>query len=383
MTKLLIATTIPETIEAFLLPYVYHFRAQGWIVDGIADNISGSSACVTAFHRVWDVPWSRNPVHLQNFRVALPKIRDIVTQGCYDLVHVHTPVASFITRLALQPFRRKKQLKVVYTAHGFHFYAGGNLLKNLVFGMLEQWAGRWTDHLVVINREDEAAAQQRQLVPPSQIVYMPGIGVDLERYSPSQVAPEAVTALRHHLGLPADHSLFLVVAELSPRKRPQDVVRAFAQLNAPNTRLAFAGEGPLRTDLQALVNELQLTERVQFLGLRTDIPVLMRAAVATVLVSRQEGLPRSVMESLALEVPVIGSNIRGTRDLLVTGGGMLVDVGDIAGIAQAMHWVLMHPEAAQAIGKQGRSQMATYDLQQTIRLHQALYENLLIASDPP
>ncbi len=362
---------------AFLLPYVQHFRHKGWVVDGMAHNISGFSPCVKAFDQVWDVEWSRNPLSPQNFRLALPKIQKIVEQGQYDLVHVHTPVAAFLTRCALRKLRTQTTLKVIYTAHGFHFYKGNSLLKNLAFGTMEKVAGAWTDYLVVINREDEAAAHRYRLVPPQQVIYMPGIGVDLARYDPQQVSAGAIAAVRQQMGLSDGDRLFLAIAELSPRKRSLDILQAFAKLKHPNVHLAFAGSGPLLPMLQQQTQDLQVQSRVHFLGLRQDIATLIRASVATVLVSRQEGLPRSVMESLALEVPVIGTNIRGTKDLVAQGSGLLVDVGNINGITAAMRQILDHPQAALIMGQRGRGHMKAFDLQQTLGLHESLYEKTL------
>jgi glycosyltransferase involved in cell wall biosynthesis len=380
MPRLLIATTIPETIYAFLLPYAQYFRQQGWTVDGMAYNISRFKACDEAFDRVWDIDWSRNPLSPQNFRKALPTICQIVEQGQYDLVHVHTPVAAFVTRCALRQLRLKQNVKVIYTAHGFHFYKGGPPLKNLVFGAMEKLAGAWTDYLVVINREDEAAAHRYRFVPPQQIIYMPGIGVDLSRYDPQQISKASIAAVRQEMDLGDEDRLFLAIAELSPRKRSLDILQAFAQLHHPNVHLAFAGNGPLLSMLQQAAHKLQLQDRVHFLGLRQDIATLIRASVATVLVSRQEGLPRSVMESLALEVPVIGTNIRGTKDLLAGQCGILVEVGNINKITSAMEQILDFSQEAVLMGQRGRKQMEAFDLQHTLALHQSLYTQALSSS---
>jgi len=99
--------------------------------------------------------------------------------------------------------------------------------------------------------------------------------------------------------------------------------------------------------------------------------------VATVLASEQEGLPRCVMESLCLEVPVIGTDIRGIQDLLAGDCGLLVELGDVEQLSQAMTWILDHPIAAKAMGKRGRKLMASYDLQHILNLHEALYAEAL------
>jgi glycosyltransferase involved in cell wall biosynthesis len=127
--------------------------------------------------------------------------------------------------------------------------------------------------------------------------------------------------------------------------------------------------------MKRLAARLGIGDRVHFLGERRDIAALIRASVATVLPSRREGLPRSVMESLSLGVPVIGSDIRGTRDLLADGCGLLVRIGDIEGFAGAMNWVLEHPDEARAMGRRGLAEMEKYDVSCIVRLHEAVYRD--------
>lgn len=377
MNRLLVVTTIPATLRAFLLPFAYYFRTKGWRVDAMAHGVSACAECLKAFDQVWEVEWSRNPLDPQNLRVAPRQIREVLAHEGYDLVHVHTPVAAFVTRYALNGLRKRGRLKVIYTAHGFHFYPGGTPTKNAIFLALEKLAGRWTDYLVVINREDEAAAKRYRIVPTERVRYMPGIGVDIEHYSPNAIPEAEVVRQRLELGLDLGTPLFLSVAEFIPRKRHQDILRAFARLERPKTHLAFAGTGPLIEEMQRLASALGVQNQMHFLGRRQDVPTLMRASVATLLPSEQEGLPRSVMESLCMETPVIGTEIRGTRELLEESCGLLVKVRDVEGLAQAIAWVLDHPEDAQVMGKRGRERMAAYDLRHILKLHEALYTEVI------
>lgn len=377
MPKLLMATTVPVTLSGFLLPFAAYFRARGWRVDAMANGVSGDADCVKAFDCVWDVPWSRNPLHPRNFLAAPKRVREIVVREGYDLVHVHTPVASFVARLALRSLRKTGKPRVIYTAHGFHFYEGGPIIKGTLYRKLEQMAGRWTDELVVINREDERAALRHGIVPRERLHYMPGIGVDTRFYSAAAIPAAEVARVRREMGLTANDRVLLVVAELIPRKRPFDALAAFALLGHANAHLAFAGPGPLLETLQREVGRLGIGKRVHVLGYRKDIHVLIQAATAMILCSAQEGLPRSVMESMCQAVPVIGTQIRGTTDLLTDGRGLLVPVGDVRRLADAMAWILDHPTEARALGERGRDAMAAYDISNIVRLHEDLYESIL------
>jgi glycosyltransferase involved in cell wall biosynthesis len=376
MNSILMITTVPATLSAFLLPFASHFRERGWRVDAMAQGVSSCAECLQAFDRVWEVEWSRNPLDPKNLLVAPPAIQKVFLQENYDIVHVHTPVAAFVTRYALKGLRKQGKLKVIYTAHGFHFHPRGTPLKNAIFLALEKLAGSWTDYLVTINREDESAANHYQILPPERVRYMPGIGVDLDYYSPNVVAEAQLRRVHEELGITQENPLFLSVAEFIPRKHHQDVINAFAKLARPEVHLAFAGDGPLVEEMQELTSNLGVKDRVHFLGNRRDIPALMRASVATILASEQEGLPRSVMESLCLEVPAIGTDIRGTRDLLEGGVGLLVKLGDIEGLAQAMAWVLDHPVAAREMAQRGRKSILAYELQNILKQYEALYAEI-------
>ncbi|MCI0455735.1 MAG: glycosyltransferase [Gemmataceae bacterium] len=376
MPSLLIVTTVPVTLRGFLLPFATHFRGLGWRVGGMAQGISQCGECSRTLDHVWDVDWARNPLSPGNLAAAR-QVRDIVTREGYDLVHVHTPVAAFVTRFALRDLRRAGRVRVIYTAHGLHFYRGGPRLRCAIFRALERLAGRWTDYLVVINREDEEAGRQYRLAPPGRVRYMPGIGVDTTLYRPEAVSEVEVARARAEMGLSQTDRALLMIAEFIPRKRHADVLRAFAQLNRPDCCLALAGVGPLLEEMKALAAELGIADRVRFLGFRRDIPALVRAAAAVLLPSEQEGLPRSVMEALALGVPVIGSRIRGMTDLLEQGGGLLVPVGEVGELARAMTRILDDPQEARALGEQGRRLMEAYDTQCIIALHEALYDEAL------
>jgi len=370
-------TTILGTLRSFLLPFAYHFRKEGWRVDAMACGVSQNAQCLEAFDHVWEIEWSRNPLDIQNLISAPQTIRKVVELEQYDIVHVHTPVAAFVTRNALRDVKRQQKLQVIYTAHGFHFHPLGNPLKNTIFLSLEKLAGLWTDYLVVINREDELAAKHYQILPLNKIRYMPGIGIDLEHYSANAFSEAEVQQVRQEMGLSNENPLFLAVMELIPRKRPQDILKALAELARSNVHCALAGGGLMSEKMKQLASDLGISNQVHFLGDRRDIPTLMRASLATLLTSQQEGLPRSVMESLSMETPVIGTEIRGTQDLLKDGCGLLVKVGDIKGISEAMAWYLEHPEEAKAMGRLGRERMKEYDLQHIIKLHQELYTEAL------
>ncbi|MEG4327626.1 glycosyltransferase [Microcoleus sp. herbarium5] len=376
MNKLLIITTIPGTLD-FFLPLTKHLRAQGWRVDAMAKELSTTKEYPDLFDRVWDVEWSRNPLEPKNLLAAPQQIRQVFAQQQYNLVNVSTPVAAFVTRYTLNNWRKQGKVKVIYTAQGFHFYQGGAPHKNAIFLGLEKIAGPWTDYLVVVNREDESAAKRYGLISADRVRYIPGTGLNLDGFNPNTISEAEIMLVRQDLGLTPEDSLFLSVAEFIPRKRPGDILKAFAQLGRSQVHLAFAGNGRIFEEMQQLAAKLGIQNQVHFLGRRKDIPVLMRASVATLIASAQEGLPNCVMESLCMETPVIGTDIRGTRDLLLDGKGLLIKLGDINGMAEAMAWILDHPDEVKKMGKRGREDMVNYDVPHILKLYESLYSHVL------
>jgi glycosyltransferase involved in cell wall biosynthesis len=376
-SQILIVTTIAGTLEDFILPFVHHYRNLGWEVDGVSVDITSNPACVDALNAVWDVPWSRNPLDPRNLVNAVPRIQEIIVQGNYDLVHVHTPVAAFVTRYAISQLKIKQKPQVIYTAHGFHFHQQGNLLTNFLFLNLERLAGHWTDYLITINREDEAAARKYHLLPEERIFYTPGIGLEIAKYDRHQVSPEQIVEIRQELHLMPEDVLLITVAEFTPNKRHQDQLLALKELNRPEVHLALAGDGDTRPEIESLAQELGLQQQVHFLGFRYDIPALICASTALLLTSQREGLPRSIMEAFCAGTPVIGTNIRGIKDLLSDNCGLLVEVGDVKALSQAIAEMLDHPQQAMEMGANARDKVASYDVQNIIEQYTQIYHQAL------
>jgi glycosyltransferase involved in cell wall biosynthesis len=376
MPRLLYVTTVSATLR-FLIPLAMHFRERGWSVDAMARGMEDSNEFSAAFDHTWEADWSRNPMDPRNLFSAAKHVRSVVSSGRYDIVHVHTPVAAFVTRYALRQLSSDIKPRIIYTAHGFHFHPQGGWLKNTLFQTLEKLGGRWTDYLVVINWTDKEAAKNRHIVRPEKIWYVPGIGVDLRRLVPNNIRDDDVKKVRQEMALAPGQPLLLMLAEFIPRKRHSDLIRAFARVARPNVHLALAGPGKGESETQRLAKSLGLEKRVHFLGFRRDVPALIRASTATILPSAHEGLSCSVMESLCLETPVIGSDIRGIRDLVGSDAGILVPLGDIEGLARAIERILDHPEEARAMGRCGRERMREFDLTRVVDFHERLYEHAL------
>ena len=279
--------------------------------------------------RVHHIPFSRSPFSRDNL-AAYRALRRLLMDGGYDIVHTHTPNASAMVRLACRDLR-KKGTRVFYTAHGFHFFRGGPRKNWLLYYPVEKLCARWTDVLITINTEDYALARRK--MKAGQVVYIPGVGLDLEKYS----CPDTRAAKRQEFGIPADAYVLLTVGELNANKNQATVIRALAGLHDPSVHYVLAGRGENEGVLRRLAGELGVAEQVHLLGYRTDVPEIYPAADVYLCPSFREGLNVSIMEAMSSGLPLLCSDIRGNRDLVsVPEGGLLVPPGDPAAWQKAI-----------------------------------------------
>ena len=375
--SLLYVATVPAPIRNFFIPYAIHFRALGWRVDAAASGAAAVRELRDAFDHVYELPLTRSVLDVKGIVRGERAIATLLETEP-DIVHVHTPIAAFVTRAAVHRLPVDRRPAVAYTAHGFHFHRGGRAAANALFLTAERVAGRWTDRLVVINDEDERAALDHRIVPRGRLVRMPGVGLDTDSYAPSSVALCDVVRVRERLGAGPDTPVFVVVAELHRNKRQEDAIAALALMRHQQARLALVGEGRERDRLQQSMARHGVTDRVRYLGFVKDVRPALRAATALILPSSREGLARSIMEALALEVPVIASTARGNRELVGADSGLVFPIGDVRGLADAMDWLVDHPEEARQMGLCGRRRMMErYDLGTLIRMHEQMYAQLL------
>lgn len=166
---------------------------------------------------------TRSPFSKGTFR-AIREIREVVKENDYDIVHCHTPIASICTRLACRKLR-KNGLRVMYTAHGFHFYKGAPLLNWLLYYPAEKLCARFTDVLITINREDYELAKRK--MKAKQVEYVPGVGIDVERFKNTVINK---AEKRKELSIPEDAFLLVSVGELNKNKNHEVVIRALVQI---------------------------------------------------------------------------------------------------------------------------------------------------------
>lgn len=369
---LFVATVLRGHILVFHLPYMAWFRARGYEVHVCARNDTGEAApSVPHCDRYIDLPFERSPLHPGNLRVYR-QLKALIDSEGYALVHCHTPVGALLARLAARKARRRGT-RVVYTAHGFHFYSGAPLRNWLLFYPAERALSRLTDLLITINREDYGRAQRFHAARTALVA---GVGVDTGRFQ--QGGDRAAT--RQALGLAPDAPVVIAVGEHIPRKNHAACIRAVAAL--PGVTLLLCGVGELGDALAAEATALGAGDRVRFLGFRRDVPQLLHAADVFLFPSYQEGLPVSLMEAMAAGLPCVASAVRGNADLIVQGeGGALCAPDDTAAMAEALGRLLADAQLRARMGEYNRRAMEPYALPAVLEHMAALYEEQLAAGE--
>ena len=361
---LFVATVLRGHVLVFHLPYMRWFREQGYEVHLCCANDTPDPApAVPECDRWIELPFSRSPFSPAN-RAVYRRLRALIDAEDYALIHCNTPVGGLLGRLAARGARHRGT-RVVYTAHGFHFFTGAPLKNWLLFYPAERLLSRWTDLLITINGEDYARARRFHA---GQVALVGGVGVALERFR----APVDRSAVRAALGLGDSDAVVITVGEHSARKNHETVLSAVAPL--PGVHVLLCGVGERQEALEAQARALGMADRTHFLGFRRDVPELLAASDVFVFPSFQEGLPVAQMEAMAAGLPCVVSDVRGNRDLIARGeGGFLRAPRDARGFSEDIACLLEDPALRTRMGERNRREMEKYGLEAVRSQMAALY----------
>lgn len=346
---LFVATVVKTHMMQFHLPYLRMFHEMGWETAVAAKNDYENPEdcqipdCDTyfdiPFHRI---PWKKN--NIASYRM----LKKIIDEGNFDLIHCHTPVGAMIGRLAARD-ARKKGTRVIYTAHGFHFFRGAPLQNWLLYYPAEWICSFLTDVLITINKEDYQRAGKH--LHPKKVEYVPGVGIDTGKFVSS---PQQRQEKRSSLGFGKEDFLILTVAEMTKNKNHITVLNALAALKEREefSRIHYliCGRGEQWESLERVAADLEISDHVHFLGYRSDAAELYGACDLFAFMTYREGLPVSLMEAMAAGMPIVCTRVRGNTDLIQDGvSGVFVENDPLA-LAEAILALSRDPERRAKLG---------------------------------
>lgn len=362
----------PITVSNFVYPNSMVLEDMG--IEqymGISRKYATSIECTNAPIRFLDIPIYRNIFDVKNILIAYNRINKYIRELQIDYIHCNTPIGGFLGRVC---GKRCKVKKIIYTAHGFHFYKGAPFLNWLVFYPIERFLARWTDTLLTINYEDYSRARRFSLRKEGKVYKIPGVGIDISQID--KITSNR-TNLQIELGIDENCIVLTSVGELNKNKNNIVILKALGKLRNSRIHYVICGIGPNLNHLQKVAKNLGIVHNVHFLGYRQDVISILKSSDIFILPSLREGLPRSLMEAMACGLPCVVSNIRGNVDLIEHNyNGYLCDPKKADDYANAISMLVKDANQRDAMGIENSKRILRYDVSSVVKELSEIYKCL-------
>lgn len=366
--KALMTASVASMIDLFNMNNIQILQQMGYEVHVAANFKEGN---ITSDERVREfkkeleqknvkvshVPIPRSIFRIKDILISYFQLKKLCKQERYKLVHTQSPIGGVVARLAAASCR-KTGTRIIYTAHGFHFFRGAHLKNWLMFYPIEKLLSLCTDILITINKEDYLRAKT---FSAGRVCYVRGIGIDTKKLSANAKGGELI---RKEFGFSKKDFVIISVGQLSKRKNQEVIIRAMAQIDDTSVKYLLVGLGEKEKEYRELVDRLNLQDRVILAGYREDIPDLLHMADAFVFPSLQEGLPVALMEAMAAGLPVVCGKIRGNVDLVTDRvEGILAEPTDSQAFAQAIVELKKKPDKTALYGENAKKKIRRFSVE--------------------
>lgn len=372
MAKVLFVATTTIHLRTFHLPYIQWFKDRGYEV-----HIAAKKNCddITIADKIWDLPMERSPYSFNNYK-AYKLLKNILKEQHYSLLTCHTAMGGVIARLAARK-ERSGGLKLLYTAHGFHFFKGGPLKNWLIYFPIEKVLSRYTDALITINQEDYDIALKYGF-KNKRTFKIPGIGVNPDKFFP--VSQQDKSDLRKQLGFEDNLFLILYTAEFISRKNHKFLIESAQPLlnSESDIRILFAGRGQDMSMIQHYVSQIKLQDKVIFLGFQSEIDKYVKISDLIVSTSRQEGLGLNLIEGLFCGKPIIATLDRGHKEIVENSkNGFLISQNNKEEFLFALKEIYTNKDKLNFMGKYGLESSRKFRLENSLVAMSAIYNEFL------
>lgn len=367
MKRLLVTSTDVMMLQ-FLIPHVNYLRQNGYEVEVACSDVEGHIKELEDIFKE-EVPFTvvnlkRNPFSLLNIE-GFKQLKSIIYKGHFDIVWTNEPVMGVMTRLATLSTPKKNRPKIIYIAHGFHFFKGAPMRNWFFFYPIEKLLSYFTNEIVTINHEDFLFASRK--LNSKKVVYFPGIGINTKKFY-KKIDDKTLHNKKKELGLKDDDIVLLSVGELEKRKNHATTIEALSKINHEKIKLFICGVGTQHDVLKEQIDNLRLQNTVYLLGYRYDINELFHISDAFVFATFQEGLSVALMEAMSVGVPCIVSQIRGNVDLIEHDKGIFVNPKEVSSMVEALTKFLRNKNILDEAVKYNKNKVGEYDIERVMNL---------------
>ena len=369
MKKVLFVATITGHINSFHLPYLKMFKENGYEVHVATNDDVPIQYCDVHHNR----SLGRNPLKIDNLK-AIKQLKKIINKEKFDIVHCHTPMGSVVARLAAKE-ARKNGTRVIYTAHGYHFYKGAPLINWLLYYPVEKWLAKYTDTQITITQEDYDLAKKKFKIKDLHLVH--GVGLDEEKFK-IEITEEEKRKLKEKLKIDNESTVCTYVAELNKNKNQQLLIKAIKRLKDDNNNvtLLLVGKGKYEQRLLKLIKKLNIEDNVKMLGYRSDIVKILSITDIYLASSLREGLPVNVMEAMYMGLPIIAVDNRGHRELVQHNeNGFIVEQNSAMenNMSSYLNLLVNDKKLREKFGKNSNEKVKEYTLKNVIENMKKIY----------
>ena len=378
--SMLMLASVASMIDQFNMSNIEILLKLGYKVD-VACNFKEGNTCSTERiedlkHRLtkmkvayYQIDFTRNVMNFLQDIKAYNQVKKLVLKKKYDFIHCHSPIGGVIGRAVAH----EVGIKVIYTAHGFHFYDGAPKKNWIIYYPIEKFFSKWTDILITINKEDYSRAKKKFYA--NKVVYIPGVGLDTEKFEQCNIDR---CKKRESLNIPDDGFVLLSVGELQNRKNQRTVIDALGKLRNRKIYYLVVGRGELYEEYDHLIRMYGLQDNIKLLGYRTDIDELCKITDCFVHPSVREGLGIAPLEAMASGLPLISSYVNGIKDYTENevSGCCLKNPTDVEEMVEAIEKVYKKSDFRIACGRNNKVTAKSFDIKNTNKIMEKLYKEI-------
>lgn len=369
MKKALIVSTVSRQFTLFERGNIEVLKELGYEIHGAANYEDATPALEELGIKQHHIDIQRSPFKVDNFK-AYKQLLKLMKKEEFDLVHCHAPMGGVVGRLAAKSVGIKN---VLYTAHGFHFFKGAPRINWMVYYPIEKICSYFTKILITINQEDYMLATKKMKAEKTK--YVRGIGLNVNRFNDKSIN---INEKKASLGIPIESTILLSVGELNKNKNHQIIIKALSELDKINIHYCIIGRGENKKYLEDLAVELNIKDKIHFLGYRDDVNELYEIGDIFCFPSYREGLSVALMEAMVMGLPVIASNVRGNVDLILNNkGGLLYSPNDKNGFKQGIEKLINEDKLRKEMGDYNKNNVSQYTITEIKMQMKEIYKEVI------